>query len=220
MSQDYDVQLQCQQVQSHYIFSNKFLLHFVLICIGKKLWIVLFKYRNKMICLCLCCGALFCSYFILAPQIAFVLCLSTLTNEYIYNLSDYTPSMGTWTLGVPVLAGKCTLWPCCLTSIWHHTFHHERYIIPRVANKIIRVKNRVICFPPLEELQRIGTGFEHLAGSATFIWVDTDANSVLAFVCAQAVPTWRMLYSREWWISLHVTTSHPHHTFLQNNLQN
>ncbi|XP_035465455.2 protein ALP1-like [Scophthalmus maximus] len=50
-------------------------------------------------------------------------------------------------------------------SIPRSTVHD---IIHRVANKIISLKNRVIYFPPQEELERISTGFERLAGSAAF----------------------------------------------------
>ncbi|GLD71344.1 putative nuclease HARBI1 [Lates japonicus] len=65
---------------------------------------------------------------------------------------------------VPVLADKCNFLPCCVKSFWHPTLN----IIHRVTQKIIRLKNRVICFPPPDEHQTIGAGFERLAGSAAF----------------------------------------------------
>ncbi|XP_056118293.1 uncharacterized protein LOC130095554 [Rhinichthys klamathensis goyatoka] len=41
-------------------------------------------------------------------------------------------------------------------------------IVHKVATKIIKLKNRLICFPPPHELDIIGAGFAHLAGSAAF----------------------------------------------------
>lgn len=41
-------------------------------------------------------------------------------------------------------------------------------VIHRVADKIIKIKNRVIHFPPPDDLQHIGAGFARLAGSPAF----------------------------------------------------